>query len=201
MAGSSTPWKATSISPKVSTVWLACARERRGYLWCGLRAGGSTLGGGNGGGLGGRNGGAVGGTLGGAWGSVLSYRRGSCIVARVRLGGGVGVGVGALIAAKMSASCRMASMVWAPKQAKDATGAGFARASDRPLSASMAASEEDIAGMALLQGKTVLFWRCAIPMSPVCKCGRIDSGLGLCRCTNLTCHGSPMCTAVAGFHG
>ena len=35
-----------------------------------------------------------------------------CIVARVILGGGVGVGVGAPVAAKMSASYRMASMVW-----------------------------------------------------------------------------------------
>ena len=36
----------------------------------------------------------------------------SCIVARVRLGGGVGVGVGATVAAKILASCRMAYMVW-----------------------------------------------------------------------------------------
>ena len=39
-------------SPTVSTVQLACARERRGYLWGGLCAGGSTLGIGTGGGLG-----------------------------------------------------------------------------------------------------------------------------------------------------
>ena len=71
MAGSITPWKATAPSPTVSTVWLACARERRGYLWGGLRAGGFTLGGGDGGGLGGWHGVTVGGTLGVAWGSVL----------------------------------------------------------------------------------------------------------------------------------
>ena len=35
----------------VSTVWLTCARERRGYLWGGLCVGGSTLGIGTGGGL------------------------------------------------------------------------------------------------------------------------------------------------------
>ena len=40
MTGSITPWKATAPSPMVSAVWLACARERRGYLWDGLRAGG-----------------------------------------------------------------------------------------------------------------------------------------------------------------
>ena len=86
MEGSSTPWKATSPSPEVSTVWLACARERRGYLWGGFHAGGSTLVGGTGGGLGGRHGGTLGGTLGGAWVPVSLCSRGSCIVARVRLG-------------------------------------------------------------------------------------------------------------------
>ena len=68
VAGSSTPWKETAPSTMVSTVWLACARDRRGYLWSGSRVGGSILGGGSGGGLGGLLGGTVGGTLGGAWG-------------------------------------------------------------------------------------------------------------------------------------
>ena len=90
---------------------MAYARKRRGYLWGGLRAGGSILGGGARGGLGGQHGGTVGGTLRVSWGSVLRYSMGSCIVARVRLGGGLGVGVGAPVAAKMSASCRMASIV------------------------------------------------------------------------------------------
>ena len=90
---------------------MACARERRGYLWGGLRAGGSTLGGGAGGDLGGRHGVTVGGTIRGAWGSVLRYSMGSCIVAWVRLMGVIVVGVGVLVAAKVSASCRMASMV------------------------------------------------------------------------------------------
>ena len=95
------------IYPTVSTVWLTCTHKRRGYLWVGLRAGVSTLYGGTGGGLGGRHGGTVGVTLGGAWGLVLRCRVGSSIVARVCLGGRVGVGVGATVAAKMSASWRM----------------------------------------------------------------------------------------------
>ena len=83
--GLSTPWKATEPSPTVSTVWLACAHERRGYLCGGLRVGGSTLGGGSGGGLGGLLGGTAGGTLVGAWGSVMCCRLGSCTVVRVCL--------------------------------------------------------------------------------------------------------------------
>ena len=55
----------------------------------------------------------------------------------MRLGGGVGVGVGEPVAAKMSASCWMASMVWAPKRAKGADGADFSRASARRLAASL----------------------------------------------------------------
>ena len=81
VVGSSTHWKAMVPSPTVSTVWLACARERRGYLWGGLCAGGSTLGGGTGGGLGKRHEGTVGGTLGGAWGLDPLCSRGICIVA------------------------------------------------------------------------------------------------------------------------
>ena len=63
VAGSSILWKATAPSPTVYTVWLACAHERRGYLWGGLSAGGYTLGGESGGGLGVRHGGTVGGTF------------------------------------------------------------------------------------------------------------------------------------------
>ena len=134
------------------TVWLACSRECMGYLWCGLRAGGSTLGGGAGVGLGGWHVCTVGGTLGGAWGSVLRCSIVSCIVSRVCFGGGVEVGVGAPVSEKKSASCRMASMVWVQKQEKGATSAGFARASARRLDVSVAASAEDIAGMAPLWG-------------------------------------------------
>ena len=68
MAGSSTPRKATAPPPTVSDVWLACARECRVYLWVGLHAGGSTLGGGAGGFLGGRHGGTLCGTLVISWG-------------------------------------------------------------------------------------------------------------------------------------
>ena len=123
VVGSSTPWKETATSPMVSTVWLACAREHRGYLWGGSRVGGSTLGGGSGGSLGGLLGGAAGGTLGGAWGSVLCCRLGICTVLCVCLVGWVGL-VSAPVAANMSAICQMESMVWAPKRAKGATGAG-----------------------------------------------------------------------------
>ena len=49
-------------------------------MWGGLRAGGSTLGGGDGGGLGGRHGGSMVGNLGGACGSVLRCSMGICIV-------------------------------------------------------------------------------------------------------------------------
>ena len=71
--------------------------------------------------------------------------------------GGVGFGGCAPVVAKLSASCRMASMVWAPKQENSAAGAGFARASARCLDASVAASAEDMAGMAPLWEKcTVL---------------------------------------------
>ena len=80
----------------------------------------------------------MGSTLRGDWGNVLRCSMGSCIVTRVRLGGGVWVGVGAPVAVKMSASFRMASMVWAPKQAKGAAGAIFVRTSARRLDASMA---------------------------------------------------------------
>ena len=129
-----------------------------GYLWGGLIVGGSTLGGGTGGGLGGKRGGNAGGTLGGVWGSAFPYSVGSGVFARVCLGGGVEVGVGAPVDAKMLANFQMASMVWAPKQEKGKAGAGLERASERRLDASVAALAEDIAGMAPLWGKTLLFW-------------------------------------------
>ena len=139
VVGSITPWKATSPSPMVSTVWLAFACERRGYLWGGSRVGGSTLGGGYWGGLGGLLGGTAGGTLGGAWGLVLWCRLGICNVVCVWIVGWVGFG-GAPVSKNMSGSYRMVSMVWGPKQAKGAVGAGFARYSARRLDASVAVS-------------------------------------------------------------
>ena len=76
----------------------------------------------------------------------------------MRLGGGVGFGGCAPVVAKMSASCRMASMVWATKQANDAAGAGFARASARCLAAYVADSAEGMAGMApLWEGNWTVF--------------------------------------------
>ena len=52
-------------------------------------------------------------------------------------------------------------MVWAPKRAKGAAGAGFARTSARRLAASVAAPRKDIAGMTPLLKKncTVLVIR------------------------------------------
>ena len=144
----------------------------------------------------------MGGTLVGDWVSFSRCSRGGCIVAQVILGCGVGFGVGAPVPAKMSGSCRMESMVWAPKGAKGAAGAGFARVSARRLAAYVAVLAENIAGMTpLLGGGAVLFWQYNIPMSPVCKCGSISSGVGPCRCTSLPCHGSPMCDAVAASCG
>ena len=59
---------------------------------------------------------------------------------------------GGLVAAKMLVSYRMASMVWAPKRSNGAAGARIARASAGRLAASVAASGEDMAGMAPLCG-------------------------------------------------
>ena len=103
----------------------------------------------------------MGGTLRVDWGLVLCCILGSYTVAQVRLGGGVGFGGCAPVAGNMSASCRMASMVWASKRAKVVAGAGFVRASERRLAASVAASAEDMAGMAQLWGEnwTVLVMR------------------------------------------
>ena len=128
-----------------------------GWVACG----GSTLSGGYGGGLSGRLGGTAGGTLRGVWGLVMCCRLGGCTVARVCFMGGVGLRSGAPVVAKVSASCRMESMVWAPKWAMGAASAGFARASTRHLAASVAALVEDMAGMAPLCGKnlTVLVMR------------------------------------------
>ena len=64
---------------------------------------------------------------------------------------------GAPVIAKMSASCGMASIIWAPKRAKGAVGAGFARAEARCLAASVAASAEDMAGIAPLCGENRTF--------------------------------------------
>ena len=85
-----------------------------------------------------------------AWGSVLRCSMVSFVAARVRLVGRVVVGVGVPFAAKFSASCRMSSMVWAPRRAKFAAGAGFVRASARRLAASVAAPAEYMTAMALL---------------------------------------------------
>ena len=112
---------------------------------------GSTLGGGSGGGLGGLLGGTAGGTLGGAWGLVLCCRLGSCTSVCVCLVGWVGLG-GARVAAKILASFRMTSMVWAPKWEKGAAGAGFSRVSARRLATSVAASAEDMDDMVPLWG-------------------------------------------------
>ena len=102
----------------------------------------------------------MGGTLGGDWGSILCCRLGSCKVVRVCLVGWVGFG-GAPVAANMPASFRMASKVWASKRAKGAAGPGFVRASARHLAASVAASAEDMDGMAPFCGEnfTVLVMR------------------------------------------
>ena len=70
---------------------------------------------------------------------------------------------GAPVAAKMLASCQMASMVWVPKRANGAAGAGFARASARRLTVSVAASVEDMADMAPLCGKN---WTVLVMRSP-----------------------------------
>ena len=105
----------------------------------------------------------MGGTLGGAWGSVLCCRLGSCTVSRVRLVGGVGLRGGAPVVAKMLASCRMVSMVWASKREKGAAGVGFARASARRLNTSVATSAEDMAGVAPLWGEN---WTVLVMRSP-----------------------------------
>ena len=115
-------------------------------------------------GLVGRLGGTAGGTLGGAWGSVLCCRLCSCTVARVCLVGGVGLHGGApVVAAKMSASFRMESIVGAPNREKGAASAGFARASARCLDASVPALVEDMDDMALLWGKN---WTVLVMRSP-----------------------------------
>ena len=120
-----------------------------------MHAGVSTLGGGDGCGLGRRHGCTVGVTLGGAWYYVLLCSLGSCISARVRLVGGVVVGVGAPVAAKIPASFQMASMVWASKRLKGAAGADFERASARRLAASVTELAEGIAGIVPLWGETL----------------------------------------------
>ena len=115
MVGSITPWKSTAPSPMVYTVWLACTREHRGYLWDELIAGGSTLGGFAEGGTVDRSFGTAGSTLGGEWVSMLCRGVGDGVFARVLLGGGVGVGVGVLATEKLLVNLWIASMVWVPK--------------------------------------------------------------------------------------
>ena len=68
-----------------------------------------------------------------------------------------------VVAANMLASFRMESIVGAPKREKGAAGAGFARASARRLAASVAASAEDMAGMAPLWGGN---WKVLVIRSP-----------------------------------
>ena len=149
--------------PTGSTVWLACARECRGYLWGGLRNRGSTLVGGTGDGLGGKHGGSVGGTLGSDWGSALRCSWGSCIVSQVCLRGGVGVGVGDPVAEKNSASCWISFMVWATKRAKCAASVVFERESARRLDASVAALAEYIVAMEPLWGGNCTFLEVCSP--------------------------------------
>ena len=70
---------------------------------------------------------------------------------------GVGVGIGALVAAKILANCWMASMVWVPKPVKGAAGVGLERESARHLAASVVAYTEYIVVMAPLWGKMYCF--------------------------------------------
>ena len=72
---------------------------------------------------------------------------GSCIVAQVSLGGGVGVDVSAPVAAKILANFWMTSMVWTPEGAKSAAGEGLDRELTRRLAVSVAVSAENIAVM------------------------------------------------------
>ena len=92
-------------------------------------------------------------------GSVLCCILGSYTVARVCLVGGVGFGGCALVAENISASYHMASIVWASKRAKGATGAGFARASARRL----AELAEEMSSMAPFWGGN---WKVLVMRSP-----------------------------------
>ena len=156
-------------SPLASTVWLDHECEHRGYLRGGLIFGGSTLGCGSGGGLGGKYcgstlGGGVGGGLGrkrgvtsggtlvGVWGASLDRSVVNRVAVWVRLWVGVGFSVGVPVAAIMSDNCRIAYMVWAPKQLKGVASTGLVRALTRHLSASVTALAKEIAGMAPLWG-------------------------------------------------
>ena len=151
--------------------------------------GGSTLFDGSGGGLGIKRGGTVGGTPGGAWGSAFPGSVGNGVSTQVLLGRRVWGWCGCAGCYKISDNYQIASMVWAPKRAKGAAGVGLARAPTRRLDMSVAASAEDISGMALLWGGTILFLLCALPMSPAHRCGSIVSRFGPFRCTTLPCHG------------
>ena len=126
---------------------------------------------------------------------------GNVVAVRVRLGGGVGVGGGFLVAATISAIFWIVSIVWVPKRSKGAASAGLVRALVRRLDASVAASVEDIAGMALLLGKTLLLLLCALPVYLAHRCGSIGSGVGSCQCTALPCHEIPKFASAVAFYG
>ena len=126
---------------------------------------------------------------------------GNSVVARVHLSVGVGVGMGALDTAKHSANFLMTSVVWEPKRAKGAASAGIARALARRLAVSVDASTEDIVGKAPLWGKTLIFLLWNLPMSPERRSFRIGSGVGMCQCITLTCHGNPMFASAVVFCG
>ena len=160
--------------------WSVCV-SAGGYLWCGFTVGGSTLGGGAGGGLGIKRGGNVGGTLGGVWGSEFPFSVVNSVSARVRLGGGVRLCVGVSVAAKILDNFWMASMIWVPKRVKGASGPGLARALERVLAASVAASEEYIIGIVPFWGKLYCFCCVLCPclrhiaaVASVMKWGRVN---------------------------
>ena len=77
----------------------------------------------------------------------------------------MGIGVGVPVAAKISANFRIAPMVWMSKRAKGVGGAVLDRSSASCLAASVASLAEDIAVMAPLWRKTLLFLLCALHMS------------------------------------
>ena len=126
---------------------------------------------------------------------------GNWISVRLRLGVGVGVGVGVPVAVKICANFRISYMFWASKQVKGAASVGLSRALARRLAASVATSTDDIAGIALLWGRALLFFLCALPMSLAYICVIIGSGVGVCRCTTLPCHGSTKFSSDVVSHG
>ena len=123
------------------------------------------------------------------------------VAARVCLGGGVGVGVGVPVAGKFSDNCQMASMVWAPKQAKGEVYTGLSRASARRLDVLVAALVEDVSGMIPLRGGNYTFFLCALPVSPAHILGSIGSGVGPFQCTTFPCNVVPMFASAVASHG